>query len=270
MSKIVCSNCGADVFGNEAKCPFCGYINISGAEEKFMRDIQKTESDMSEIPELQQKEYKKHMSKNTKIVLITIGIVVMLLGILFGLIAFFEKILYSYDEVDVKAQMLWQRENYPILDEMYNKGDYDGIIEFYYDLYIYNDENDTQYSIYEWDHYHFIDAYRRYTDVESYISDLDRGIELSDYAAESLVYYCMWFHYREYDTDNEFMRLTDEEVEILDGYRKITDEYLFGRLGFTEEEAEDLYIKAVEKDGFGSMDMQTCWKYGRKIKNRFK
>lgn len=270
MNKTICINCGATIPDSEAKCPFCGYINISGAEAKFMRDIQKTESDMSQIPDLQQKEYKKHMSKNTKIVLITVSVVVLLLGIVFGLNALFEKVLYSYDEVDVKAQMLWQKENFPILDEMYNAGDYEGIVEFYYDLYVYNDQNDTDYSIYDWEHYYFIDAYRRFSDVEMYITDLDMGIELSDYAAECLVYYCMWFHYREYDTDNEFMKLTDEEVEIADGYKKITDEYFFERLGFTEEEAEELYIKAVEKDGFGSIDMQTCWKYGRKIKNRIK
>ena len=54
--KVICPNCGAAIYENEASCPFCGYINIPGAEEKFMRDIKKTERDMSNIPELQKAE----------------------------------------------------------------------------------------------------------------------------------------------------------------------------------------------------------------------
>ena len=59
MKRIVCPNCGASIYENEAKCPFCGYINMPGAEEKFMRDMHKTEEQLSQIPEIQKAEYKK-------------------------------------------------------------------------------------------------------------------------------------------------------------------------------------------------------------------
>ena len=268
MNKVICPNCGAAIYENEAKCPFCGYINMTGAEEKFMRDMKQTEADMSQIPQLQKAEYKKSMSKNSKIIFITIGIAAFVAAILFGIHMFMEHVLFSYDERDAKAQMLWERETFPILDGMYAAGDYDGIIEFEYALYNENEANDTDYSLYDWEHYYFINGYRRYCDVEDYIAILDRGDELSKYEAESIVYYCMWFHYREYDVDNEYMPYTDEEIAILDGYRDITDGYLFTRLGFTQQEVEELYEDAL--DDYGGMDMQTCWKYAKKVKDRFK
>ena len=39
MDKLICPNCGAEIEAKEPKCPFCGYINIPGAEEKFMREL---------------------------------------------------------------------------------------------------------------------------------------------------------------------------------------------------------------------------------------
>ena len=268
MKRIVCPNCGASIYENEAKCPFCGYINMPGAEEKFMRDMHRTEEQLSQIPEIQKAEYKKHMSTSGKMILVTILIAIAIVCVLGGAYMLFEHVIYSYDEEDVKAQMLWERENFPILDEMYAAGDYDGIIQFEYDLYDENWANKTDYTIYDWEHYYFVNGYRRYRDVENYIDILDKGQKLSDYQSESIVYECMWFHCREYDIDNEFMPYTDEEIAILDGYREVTEKCLYERLGFTEEEVETLYRSAQGE--YGGLDMHVCWKYGRKIKDRFK
>lgn len=268
MERIVCPNCGASIYENEAKCPFCGYINIPGAEEKFMRDMHHTEEQLSQIPELQKAEYRKHMSKNSKIILVTIAIAALVAAILGGVYLLFEHVIFSYDEVDVKAQMLWERETFPILDEMYEAGDYDGIIQYEYDLYDENEANKTNYNIYDWEHFYFINGYRRYQDVKEYIDVLDKGLELNDYQAENIVYECMWFHYREYDIDNEYIPYTDEEIAMLDGYREVIDSYFYERLGFTDEEIEKLY-QDVQME-YGGLDMKKCWKYARKVKDRFR
>lgn len=268
VKKLVCPNCGAAIYENEANCPFCGYINIPGAEEKFMRDIQKTERDMSYIPEIQKEEYKKSISKSSKIIFITVGITLIIAAILFGIYMFFENVLFSYDEADAKAQMIWNRENYPILDEMYEAGDYDGIIEFENELFEQNAKEKTEYRMYDWEHYHFISGYRNYLMVENYFDLLDLGEELSRYGKENLVYYCMWFYYRPYAQNETYMVLTDEEIEKLDEYREVTNGYLFGRMGFTQEEADGLLKKAV--DEYGYMNARECYDYGRKVGDRFK
>lgn len=266
--KVICPNCGAAIYESDAKCPFCGYINIPGAEEKFMRDIKKTERDMSHIPDLQKDEYKKTMSKSSKIIFITVGITVIIAAVLIGIYLLFDRVIYAYDDRDVKAQMLWSKANYPILDEMYANGDYDGIIEFEYDLYDQNRENKTDYSIYDWEHYHFITGYRNYKSIEETLAYLDKGEELSRYGKENLVYYCMWYYYRQYDQPSTYMILTEDEIELLDSYREITNGYMFGRLGFTEEEANELLEKVV--DDYGYLQARECYEYGKKIGDRFK
>ncbi len=266
--RVICPNCGASIYENEASCPFCGYINIPGAEEKFMRDIKKTERDMSHIPDLQKAEYKKTVSKSSRIIFITIGITVVVAAVLIGIYLLFDKVIFAYDAGDAKAQMIWNKENYPILDEMYANEDYDGIVEFEYELYDQNRENKTNYNIYDWEHYHFIMGYRNYQSIEDTIAYMDKGEEISRYGKENLVYYCMWFYYRQYAQPDTYMIFTDEEIELLDEYREITNGYLFGRLGFTEEEADKLLKKAV--DEYGYLNAVDCYDYGRKVGDRFK
>ena len=86
MDKVICPNCGAGIAANEVRCPFCDYINVTGAEEKFMRDVKKTEEDLSQIPELQKKQLKKTLSKSSKVIIVTIVIATV---IALGVVGFF-------------------------------------------------------------------------------------------------------------------------------------------------------------------------------------
>lgn len=264
MDKIICPNCGAAIKVNEPKCPFCGYINFEGAEEKFMRDLEKTEDQLNRIPQEQKKHYKKSMQKNSKIIFITFFIVIVIGFVLWGLYCAREAFWnYSYD-YDVKAEMLWQREKYPLLDEMYEAGDYAGILKFEEEMYKENEQNGTHHSIYEWEHSDFINAYSRYENLKYYVDVLTKEGELSKYQAEGIVYYCMWFHFRDYD--HEFSNLTEEDKEQIEVYRDYADEIFYIRLKFTDEEAEELYEDALE---YGSIDPRTCYNYAKKIKKRF-
>ena len=67
MDKIICPNCGAAIEVHEPKCPFCGYINIPGAEEKFMQDLEQTEEQLSQIPEQQKEQIKNPSLKAVKL-----------------------------------------------------------------------------------------------------------------------------------------------------------------------------------------------------------
>lgn len=267
MDKTICPNCGAAIYVNEPKCPFCGYINFEGAEEKFMQDMGRTEDDLRHIPELQKKNYNKSMKKSSKMIVITIVVVALIMLGLFGVYRVIDTLFsYNYwDEYDAKAETLWQREAYPLLDEMYEAGDYDGIIEYEESIYVINEKEGTHHSIYDWEHADLITAYRYYTYLQEYVEVLDRDGELSKYEAEGIVYYCMWFHYRDYD--KEYSDLTDKDLEIAETYRSYADDILFNRLKFTEEEADALYEDSVE---YGSISPKTCYKYADKVRERFK
>lgn len=267
VKKVICPNCGASIYENAPACPFCGYINISGAEEKFMQDIKKTEQDMSHIPELQKAEYKKTISKSSRIIFITIGITAVVLAVIVGFPYFMEEVVFGGSERDAKAQMVWNNENYPILNEMFEEGDYEGILEFENELWDQNAENKTDFYLYDWEHYDFMNGYRYYIGVKEYLAELDNGEELSIFGKENLVYYCMWFYYRQYDKERTYMTYTDEEIEVLDGFREYTNEVLFDRLGFSQKEADELIENAV--DEYEYLKAKKCYDYGKKVGDRF-
>lgn len=265
MNKKICPNCGADIFDQEAECPFCGYINLTGAEEKFMRDIQKTEEDLNQIPQMQKSEYKQSFFKNTKLIVITISIAVFLAAVLFGIHMLFEYVVFSYKEPDPKARMLWERENFAVLDDMYEAGDFEGIRDFELAMYEENDKTDVSYSISNWEHYGFYRVYCDYSDFEEYIRILNQGEELSKFQAENIVYYGVYFYKRKYA--DLYYKLSDEELLKADEYRDHVLGYMFERFGFTTQELDELYDKAGKK---GYEDFDVYYDYGVKIKDRFK
>ena len=183
MDKIICPNCGAAIEVHEPKCPFCGYINIPGAEEKFMQDLEHTEEQLSQIPEQQKEQIKKSIFKSSKVIWITILIVVLIAVVLIGGHFAIESIIYDASEYDAKAEMIWERENYPLLDEMYAAGDYDRILELENNLYLINEEEGTNHSFYNWEHYQFITIYAQIKEVKDYVNLLDEGVEFDQYHA---------------------------------------------------------------------------------------
>ena len=265
MDKLICPNCGAAIEAKEPKCPFCGYINIPGAEEKFMRDLEQTEEALNQIPKEQEKNYKKSMKKSTKVIFVTILIAGIIATVLVGLYFLLDHIFTSMDNYDPKVEMAWERENYPILDELYEAGDYDEILAFEENMYRQNEEEGTNHSIYNWEHSDFIDAHRRFLELQDYEEILTKEGELSKYQAELAVYYSIWFHYRNYK--NELGTYTEEELEILEAYSTYADWILYERLLFTDEEADALYKEAVEYD---YIRIRVCSDYAREIRKRFK
>ena len=132
-------------------------------------------------------------------------------------------------------------------------------------MYRQNQEEGTNHSLYNWEHSDFIDAHRRFLDLQYYEEVLTTEGELSKYQAELAVFYCIWFHYRNYR--NEIGEYTEKELEILEEYCTYADRILYERLLFTEEEAKTLYNEALEN---GYIRIKVCSEYAEEIKERFK
>lgn len=263
MDTIICPNCGADIAVSEPKCPFCGYINIPGAEEKFMKDLNQTKEELNQLPKMQQEQIKKSFFKSSKVIWITVLVVVLLIMLVSGIGFACSKALDSFTEYDAKTEMLWERENYPILDEMYENGDYDGIIAFKNDLYDINEKEHTNHSLYNWGHADFISFYTMYDEIQESVGFLDGGEELSKYQVRLLVYDCMCFHYKSYE--NSYISLSEEELATVEEYREYAEEVFYNRLKFTDEEADRLYEDSVE---YNVISAKKCFDYAEKIRKR--
>ena len=53
-----CENCGAEFDAKESKCPYCGALNLSGAEEQYMNHLEEMNRSFAEMADDSQEEYR--------------------------------------------------------------------------------------------------------------------------------------------------------------------------------------------------------------------
>lgn len=126
--KYICSHCGAEIDDTMPKCPYCDALIIKGAEEAYMEKLYDIKEDMEELKEIPfdvvEEEVKYQGRRMKKIIIATVVVVIIFLGFFF----LNEK---RYDR-DYTADYIWEQENYPIMSEMYEKGELEELEEFYF------------------------------------------------------------------------------------------------------------------------------------------
>lgn len=238
---LYCENCSAPIPADAAKCPYCGALNAAGGEKKYMENLYGLKEDVEELKTAPVKAYKAEVRKTGRIIKRTLFAVVIAAFCIWGLKLWLDKPFNEKASVeDVKAQLEWERENYPKLDELYEAKDYDGILEFE-DKVI----EEGSYSIYGWEHYDFINEYRRYMSFKEDALIIESG----NYDIDN-VYWCivdtMFFK-----QDKSYAGYTDEELQYIETYRDETIGFLISELGMSEEEIEGLYDECCGKDKYG-------------------
>lgn len=155
---ITCRNCGAAVDDSLPECPYCHGFLYKGAEAEYMGKLEGIKEDLGNLAQVPKQEYKKeaavHLGKLKRwaaFFLLVIGVAALALP-LYG------RIKKQKEREQVWAQNLWQQENFPKLDAMYEAGDYDGILEFKNRLY----ESEGGYHTWNWQHEAFIEVYQNY------------------------------------------------------------------------------------------------------------
>lgn len=241
VAKIQCENCHAMIPADSPKCPYCGALNVLGGEQQYMERLSDLKEDVEDLQNIPAHAYRKEMNKTAKIILITVLVLAMVAGILGGIHYCFEKIIFSpKSDKDIKMEMMWEQENYPKLDELYEQEDYYEILVF-----IEEHSEDEGYSIYNWEHYDFIEVYRFYENC-MYTANI---IENEAYDEED-VKWCIvdaLFVLREVD----YVTYSDEEEELIAQYREEVCELLKQQFGMTQTEIDKLYQDSYIEEDYG-------------------
>lgn len=156
---MICKNCGASFPDHLPKCPYCGEFHYAGAQKEYMGKLENLKENLDDlhetVPEMYTAELKFQAKKVRKIAFIIIGIFAILIAFFF-ISSFALDSLGSRDEKEV---LLFTKEAFPIADEYYEAGDYDGLLDFYYTSITENENAD----FYSWDHYPFLICYENIT-----------------------------------------------------------------------------------------------------------
>lgn len=243
--EIECNSCGARFSEDVAKCPYCGNLNYRGAEKEYMdklRDIQLDMRSLKETPEEQiEEEIKKQKRRVKSTVIITITIVI-IIAISIGLYG-------KYRERKERAEYLWQLENFPVMDELYEQEKYEELALFCEDAYY-----EEKHEIWAWEHGDFILVYMDYTDAKDWIEAEESGDTLSKYE-----YRCLFEDEWSVIGGSYRRNLSEKDREILEPLQNELNEDMQTRFEISEEEYEKLYAYCEANNGY--IDYDACKDY---------
>lgn len=231
---IKCSNCGADIDESTSRCPYCGFINIAGAEKEYMENLEEIRSTLDVVDDNARTEYSNALKTNGRKIIKAAIIIVLIVIAIWGVsiaLGRLEDRLYSESAHSEMERMLWTRENYPKWDELYEAQDYAGLYEEYIDALT------SGYSAYDYKHHGIIDAYEHRLEYDRNRVELREGGASDKHLARILTFNGFYFYYREYAYDRS---MTDEDIAIADGWREDIIISVYDELGYTSGELEEL------------------------------
>lgn len=127
--KFICRSCGAEIDDHMPKCPYCDTLIAKGAEKQYMDklyDIHEDLEDLKEVPyDTVRQEVKYQGKRIKKIVIVTIVIIVA-----FAAYFMWQEKRYERDNT---ADYIWGQQNFPVMTEMYENGEYEALEEFYFE-----------------------------------------------------------------------------------------------------------------------------------------
>lgn len=262
---MICPNCGGDFADWASKCPYCGNMNYQGAEKQYLDQLETLRQDMEELPEVSKEHYRRGIGGVVKrmfwplLVLILAAVAIAALGMLWE----------QYQEKKYEDRYLrtyaWEKENFPQLNQWYEAGEYDKIVEFSDRLL----EEDSEFQLNNWEHTVFVtDYYKPYGDClllrrtleegeipswEMVMDALPAGIFLGFYTTEERL------EEKKEEMEKWGYGLTGDEVLKVKEYCLAARAVLYENMGFTEEEARALSLECTDEDGY--MRYVPCYDY---------
>ena len=224
---IICPNCGAEIEEDVAKCPYCDYINLPGAEKKFNKEIEEIKTNIVEV----KKEPARALGRGflggvknivkTIIALVIVGIAITLL-LLYQLRDEPREFLNAGQQVEASAYKALAEEQIKVA---YEDKDIQQLAEIFDKAH-----SEDRVSLWGVAHYEVAQAASNYRSLMGCLTNLDKE-KTSKREAEEITYYCFYFYYRAYGEDGAGIFDPVREQEIL----PIIQE----RLGYTDEDMEN-------------------------------
>ncbi len=262
---IKCPNCGADINPMTDKCPFCGFINPEGAEQKYMDNLEDVRKQLDVVDEEAADEYKKGIGQSVKVARNTVIVIVCLAALIGAIVLIhhmyrtflYEKV-YKIGEVkDTPEELAWQRSFFEELDGLYAEGKYDEMYQKY-------KEESKGHNVWSYERAPFLEMYSDYMSLkDTYLPLLNEG-RLEKYTAQSMTALALRYYYEIYKDESYYAHvLNEDDLAYLDSIREdfILD-IVYNRMGYSDEELEE-----AKKDIVGNMSFDWDKAYDLSDKN---
>lgn len=245
--RVICNSCGGEFEDNLPKCPFCGSFHYKGAEAEYLDKLEDIREDVEKLSQVPEEETRKEVQKQghfLKKIFIVLGIFAVLMALFF----LWENHRY---ERDTQEDYLWKRQNYPVMDALYEQGNYEELVDFYVEA------SDEDKPVYEWEHSEFCRLFDNIRLVEGILASEAAGEELNQYDYSAILYYGFKMQSALQDT-----HIAPEDLEILKPSMEVVLEDFNARWDFTQKELKE--IEQEKSKHYGYVSYAYCDKYIKK------
>lgn len=257
MKTIICPSCGGSFDSQMAKCPYCGTLNLPGAEQEYMDKLGNLREDMEKLEQVPGQELKKAADETGRFirrVFIGIGIVALVLGCIVGSLFavhkwILEPAIYG-PPVDAEEELLWQQENFEKLDQLYDAQSYEELLEAYQSAVT------EGHTLWKWEHAEFCNLYQSIEDGCQYLQSVQEQ-EKSVKGTYSLLLYAEW----QAAGISDSRELSEEEKEFLLAMSQPLLEDLQTRWGFDGEYRQEYEEMSLELTEDGLVRFKTVEKF---------
>ena len=198
---VECPSCGAHFDRSLPACPYCGSTNPEGAEKAYMEDLGEIREDLSGLADTGIDTAAVEIRRHGKFLRRTLIIAAAAALLLAGMFFFTEHRWEKKEEED----FVWQRENYPVMDELYESGDYKALAEFYL-------ENGAEGNpVWSYSHAGLCETVLSMERLDDLLKEEERGAAL-------------WIKERASAYEEDFRTRFSMDDETLESFRKYTEE----------------------------------------------
>jgi cell division protein FtsI/penicillin-binding protein 2 len=239
---MYCSSCGAKLKDTDEKCSYCGTINPSGAENRYMERLDEILEETDEIDDNIPKEYTKEIKSQGHFaakVALTAGAVCLVFFLIIGGITLADKVSHEHYR---KQAAYFQKEYFPKLNEIYDSGDDDEVLAYIDELL----KIDGSEAVFNWKHANYYDRYRDYKEVIS-LRDKIQDKSYSDYEFQTGIYAALKLSCMEL-SNYELHTLSKDEIAKIEGFTKESDELFYLDLQMSAQQLDDFYEKCSSEN----------------------
>ena len=220
-----CPNCGALIYRNLEKCPYCEIMNPESAEHEYMEILKATHDNLDHIDEEAANEFQTQLKKY---IFLGIGIAVYIVAVMLitRLIAINMDFTVKVRNENKKRTAIMEeidkavatRKKIAELDKLYVEKKYDEMVECYMD------GGYSALSSRNYEHYTLCRYLMYYRTAKLYFSDFDDIESVRTSTISVLLTHLLKFYYRTYTQESDY--LSEEDMAILDTYRETCCRFL--------------------------------------------
>lgn len=249
---MYCTNCGAALKDTDVKCPYCGTINPFAAEADYMNKLKDLREDVDDLDDLSKAMYVQNLKKHsTHALRISLSVVAVFLFLFVGF-QLLSSLRDRNDRAEQRAELAFREEYFPVLDELYAKGDDQAVWEYINQLL----EEEGSSALFSWEHEAFYVYYDLSLSVSQTRDALSKG-KCTEFLLFDGFYAAMQLLYPESYLIN---KLSAKEVKKINPFIQEATALLMEDLHLTKDDISHIY-ESCSEDKF--LDYSSCRKYAK-------